>query len=174
MRRDGNGGPVPLPAENGTARGTYVLILHLETVTSIEVGRLGCFDFAPGYYAYVGSACGPGGLAGRLRHHLALTLRRGVHAAPRRHWHIDYLRDAAEVVEVWLGAGAAGREHAWAALLQQLAGATLPVARFGASDCTCPAHLFHFPAMPSLEAFRCGLRGRFPADPPVERWTLSR
>ncbi len=44
-----------------------------------EMGRLGRFDIIPGYYAYVGSAFGSGGLPARLGHHLKSTadLRHG-------------------------------------------------------------------------------------------------
>ena len=42
-------------------KGTYILIMGLGTMKRLEIGRLGTFDFIPGYYAYVGSAFGPGG-----------------------------------------------------------------------------------------------------------------
>ena len=57
--------------ETGTAlekipeeRGTYILISHLESMVRLDIGRMGRFDFVPGFYAYVGSAFGPGGLRG--------------------------------------------------------------------------------------------------------------
>ena len=141
------------------AAGTYALILSLPRGQSLWIGRLGPFEFAAGYYVYVGSACGPGGLAGRLRHHLA--------PAARPHWHVDYLRRAARLEAVWLAAQP-GREHAWAVLMLQLAGATLPAPRFGASDCACPAHLGYLPARPRLEEFRRLLAAYFPGDAPVQ------
>jgi Uri superfamily endonuclease len=49
----------------------------------LSVGRLGEFDLVPGFYAYVGSAFGLGGLRARIGHHPEST------AEP--HWHIDYL-----------------------------------------------------------------------------------
>jgi Uri superfamily endonuclease len=130
-----------LPAGNGT----YLLILHLEHAARLGIGRLGEFDLAAGCYAYVGSAFGPGGLRGRLKHHLA--------PVSKPHWHIDYLRRAAPLAEVWFVADEAVREHAWAARLMELPGAAMPVPRFGASDCKCSAHLAYFPARPDPTAF---------------------
>ena len=51
------------------------------------------------------------------------------------HWHIDYLRAYAEPLEVWFVAGGDAKECAWAGALAALPGATLPVPRFGSSDC---------------------------------------
>lgn len=127
-------------------KGTYILVLHLPEAVSLRVGRLGTFALAAGWYAYVGSAFGSGGLRGRLRHHLT--------PAPRPHWHIDYLRHAAQLVEIWYTASDTPYEHAWAAALRALPGASVPIARFGASDCRCAAHLFSFPTRPTLAAFQ--------------------
>jgi Uri superfamily endonuclease len=126
-------------------QGTYVLVLRLEAPARLTVGQLGTFDFPAGWYAYVGSACGPGGLRGRLAHHLA-PLR-------RPHWHIDYLRAAAAVATIWCSAGDAAQEHIWAVALAQMPGATVAVPRFGASDCRCPSHLFYFAAPPESAVF---------------------
>ncbi len=128
--------------------GTYVLILHLPCPTTITVGRLGRFHFPAGWYAYAGSARGPGGLAARIARHLRVS-------KPLR-WHVDYLRAHAHPVEVWYTEGhrRQGRQEcAWAAALSTPPGASIPVPRFGASDCHCPAHLTHFAAPPDLAAF---------------------
>ena len=50
--------------------GNYILLLHLPTDEILTISKLGTFDFPAGWYAYAGSAFGPGGLVGRLRHHL--------------------------------------------------------------------------------------------------------
>ncbi len=113
--------------------GTYILVLRLAAETDITIGRLGRLAFPPGYYYYVGSAFGPGGLTARLRHHQ--------HLAPRPHWHIDYLRQAAPLDRIWHAEHASPREHAWAATLAEITTAGIP--RFGASDCRCRTHLFH-------------------------------
>ena len=122
-----------------------MLILRLPHPASISVGRLGRFQFPSGWYAYAGSAHGPGGLAARLTRHLRSP-------KPLR-WHVDYLRAYARPVEIWYAVGTQKRECAWAQALSGLPGAFIPVPRFGASDCHCLAHLIHFAAPPDLAAF---------------------
>lgn len=131
--------------------GTYILTLHLDAPTHLTIGKRGAFDFAAGWYAYVGSAFGPGGLRGRLKHHLA--------PVTRPHWHIDYLRAAATVCEVWYLAGKTRHEHRWAEALRSTPGAEIPVPRFGASDCRCASHLVHFADPPDFAAF-CRITAR--------------
>lgn len=126
--------------------GTYVLILHLpRSAENVRIGRLGCFRFPSGWYAYVGSARGPGGLAARLARHLR--------SLKPLHWHVDYLRVQARPVQTWYAAGTQKRECAWARALSSLPGASIPVPRFGASDCHCLAHLIHFATLPALAIF---------------------
>ena len=125
--------------------GTYTLILSLARPTIIDVGRLGRFRFPEGWYAYAGSARGPGGLAARISRHLR--------AAGPLHWHVDYLRACARPIAAWYIVGPQKRECAWAQALSALPGGSIPAPRFGASDCRCPAHLIHFAAPPDLKAF---------------------
>jgi Uri superfamily endonuclease len=120
--------------------GSYLLILTLPKPTQIQVGRLGRIRFGPGWYVYAGSAFGPGGLAARLRHHLK--------PVQKRHWHIDYLRAEAMVVEIWMTVGPPSREHDWAALLAKGPRAGKRVRGFGCSDCNCSSHLLHFDHRP--------------------------
>lgn len=115
--------------------GTYVLVLRLARPATLEVGRLGRVRLPAGYYAYVGSALGPGGLAARLRHHLR--------EAARPHWHIDYLRRVTRPVEVWVSRDGRRREHAWVRALAARPEFGRPVPGFGATDCRCGTHLFH-------------------------------
>jgi Uri superfamily endonuclease len=126
--------PIALPV----APGTYLLVLQAINPIRLQVGSLGEMEVRPGYYLYVGSAFGPGGLRARVSRHF------GGQGKP--HWHIDHLRQVAQPVEAWCAPGMR-REHAWA---QALAGAAcrMPLARFGASDCRCPAHLFYLPQQP--------------------------
>ncbi len=120
----------PLPA----APGTYALLLHLNQATSLQVGRLGDFHFPAGFYAYVGSAFGPGGLHARLRHHLQ---------SGRAHWHVDYLRRLAQVHSIYFALTLQPQECLWSQALANLPHAWLPAPGFGASDCRngCPTHL---------------------------------
>lgn len=128
------------------AAGIYALVLVLDAPARLRVGRLGRIDFAPGAYLYVGSARGPGGLRARVGRHV----RRD--PAQPRHWHVDYLKRAAEIVDVWYAPRVERTEHDWAAALAALPGATIPIPRFGASDCKCAAHLVRFRAAPRLAA----------------------
>jgi Uri superfamily endonuclease len=114
--------------------GTYLLVLHLDTDRAIRVGRLGEFHFRAGYYVYVGSARGPGGLRARLERH--------ARGGARRHWHVDYLRRWARPVEVWYAPGSEPWECLWQAALGAQTSLCQPIPGFGASDCRCPAHLF--------------------------------
>jgi Uri superfamily endonuclease len=119
--------------------------LYLHRARRIRVGSLGVIVFEPGHYAYVGSAFGPGGIRARLGRHF------------RRHkktrWHIDYLSGVSQVQGAWVSYGSQRLEHHWAGVLQGLAGAWPPIARFGASDCRCRTHLTGFSKPPSLKVF---------------------
>ena len=126
----------------GRGPGTYALVLCAPHEADVVVGRLGKLHVRPGYYVYVGSALGPGGLAARLRHHLT--------PARTPHWHIDYLRRAVAIERIWYAIGGARQEHAWARVLEHTPGSILPMPGFGASDCACAAHLFYFESAPSF------------------------
>ena len=72
---------------------------------------------------------------------------------PPGDWHVDTLRVHAQPVAVWYAVGGQKRECTWARVLSRLPGASIPVLRFGASDCRCPAHLIYFDAPPDLSPF---------------------
>ncbi len=129
-----------------TGGGTYALLLRLDERRTVRVGALGLFTLPPGWYLYLGSAHGPGGLQARIARHRRTEDK-------RLHWHIDYLRAEATLVQVWTYTGPERLECAWAAAAAALPGAALVVPRFGASDCRCPSHLFHYPRPPDLSAF---------------------
>jgi Uri superfamily endonuclease len=140
--------------------GTYALLLHLPTPRKIEVGKLGRYYFPAGFYIYVGSALGSGGLAGRLGRHLKPTAFPGWKAK----WHIDYLHHYAKIAEVWTIKQTVRREHDWASLVQELPGAAVPMPGFGSSDCSCLTHLFHFSHLPRHDDFRSMLARGYPED----------
>src|SRR5208282_5771744 len=108
------------------AKGSYVLICSVAQMKRLTIGRLGSFDIVPGFYAYVGSAFGAGGLRARIGHHLEST------ADP--HWHIDYLLTVAEPVEVWYSTAKQKLEHHWAERLGKEPQFRIPIPRFGSSD----------------------------------------
>ncbi len=125
--------------------GTYVLFLALDKEREIVVGKLGQFRFPAGVLAYAGSARGPGGLQARLARHCR-TPRPVV-------WHIDALQGVAHPLGAWFAEGTERQECLWAEALGALPGASTPAPGFGASDCRCPTHLFHFSTLPSRAAF---------------------
>ncbi|MFO7633186.1 MAG: GIY-YIG nuclease family protein, partial [Caldilinea sp.] len=136
--------------------GSYVLLLKASYSASLTVGRLGTVTVAPGWYLYVGSALGPGGLRGRLHHHMR--------PLQRPHWHIDYLRQVCDVAAVWYVIDERRWEHQWAHLLAESA-SFAPCPRFGASDCRCIAHCFHQSTAPSLAHFVTSARQAHPDHP---------
>ena len=137
------------------AKGTYVLIAFVAQMKRLEIGRLGAYDIVPGYYAYVGSAFGAGGLRARIGHHLEST------ATP--HWHIDYLLGVAEPVEVWYTRADQKLEHHWAELLEKAPRFRVPIRRFGSSDYhrSRSSHLFFSKGRPSFPWFRLKVAEQF-------------
>jgi Uri superfamily endonuclease len=115
--------------------GTYLLQIYLERESMLSIGRLGLFTFPSGWYLYVGSARGPGGLKARLgRHH-----RR----QKRLHWHIDYLLEHAQLrTSNWVQS-LQRLECTWSRALDERLDLIVVAPGFGASDCQCVTHLFY-------------------------------
>ncbi len=148
-------------------KGTYGLIFELQTSCRLMVGKLGRFGFPAGWYAYTGSARGPGGLRARVAHHLRLS------RSP--HWHMDYLRPHGTIHELWYGADNRHDEHRWAACLQSMPNALALVPGFGSSDCRCQTHLVYFTERPGIYRFRrhChGYKGK--TNSPIFRLEMER
>jgi len=133
--------------------GTYSLILSSSIEKPVTIGRLGTIFLKPGFYVYVGSAFGPGGLKARLNHHF--------NRSSRPHWHLDYLIPDLSVYEIWYTYDQVRREHQWAAVHAQSRGAHAPLPGFGASDCRCPSHLFFYPSKPSGRNFSRNIHACF-------------
>ena len=130
--------------------GTYAVILASTEAVPIRVGKLGILQLQPGFYVYVGSAHGPGGLRARLAHHLKPTAR--------PHWHIDYLRAHTTPVEVWYVDDRNRWECRWADCLRRMREASVALNGFGSSDCGCETHLYFLGCRPSRAAFARSLR----------------
>jgi len=122
--------------------GTYTLLVELAEDATVEVGALGEYALSAGWYAYVGSAFGPGGFSRVDRHR---ELAAGERDA--RHWHVDYLlgHPAAELVAD-VRTAEQDVECAVARALPES-----PIAGFGASDCDCASHLAAAPGRGSLQ-----------------------
>jgi Uri superfamily endonuclease len=142
-------------------RGTYALMFRSEATLHADVGRLGAVVLPAGFWIYVGSAFGPGGLRARLAHHLR--------ASPRPHWHLDYIKQGLLPLEAWTTLDPVRREHAWAQALSGMQAASRPVIGFGASDCSCRTHLIHFPRRPVFSTFKYRLRDAFPDHAPLHK-----
>ena len=115
--------------------GTYAITMQLAKSAEITVGKLGTFNFKPGYYTYIGSAFGPGGLKARIGRHLKKD--------KKLKWHIDYLREYTEIVDIRFAETANNEECQWAAKLADN-GSSCPIKGFGSSDCRCLSHLVYF------------------------------
>lgn len=119
-------------------KGIYALIVGVSRAFPVSIGRLGKRFVAGGYWVYVGSARGPGGLRARVDRHLS--------AEKNRRWHVDYilLSDSTRVSAVVYSTEEGARECELVKLL--LAdGLEAPIRNFGSSDCKerCPAHLLY-------------------------------
>ncbi|WP_135828695.1 GIY-YIG nuclease family protein [Halorussus halobius] len=127
-------------------RGTYTLLIELPEAAAIEFGAAGRRDLPAGWYAYVGTAFGPGGFSRVERHRELARGERDV-----RHWHVDYLLGHPEsrFAEAVTSAGvdaecAVSRDISSDADCKAVAG-------LGASDCDCGSHLLFAPDRDALE-----------------------
>jgi Uri superfamily endonuclease len=112
--------------------GAYLLIARLAEPMSISIGRRRPDALAAGWYAYAGSAYGPGGIRARVTRHFR--------SDKAIRWHIDQLtQSASELIAVPVPGGNECK------LLQAMAaelGVELSIPNFGSSDCkNCSTHL---------------------------------
>lgn len=138
--------------------GTYCLTFHCSSLSQVTVGKLGTYQIVPGYYCYIGSAFGRGGIKSRIQRHLKIN--------KGNHWHLDYLRPYLEPVEIYYTTDTIKREHEWAELLLKEKNSSIPINKFGSSDCHCPTHLFYYKVKPKLENFL--------SNDPIKILSLSR
>ena len=141
------------------AGGVYALIFNLKKHKTITFNRNGdSHEFNSGWYVYLGSAKGVGGLRSRTaRHH------RTKDDGKRMHWNVDYFREFADLMELWFAKTTSkAHEHNWAKAIASFPEATVPVKGFGASDCDskCPSHFFQLPRRPTASLFRAALSRR--------------
>lgn len=115
--------------------GTYLLVFESDVHTDISVGRLGQLKLIPGYYVYIGSAFGPGGLRARVRHHHGIS--------QRPHWHLDYIRPHLGLREIWFTTDTNRQEHAWADSMYYTMHMQIPKPGLGSSDCQCESHFLY-------------------------------
>ncbi len=128
------------------APGVYVLLLEVRGRVVVEARTLRAV-IEPGLYAYVGSACGPGGLRARILRHLK---RR-----KRVWWHIDRLTtspNAGVLAAAYCITDSCGPPaEAGIALCLSRRGYQ-PVKRFGSTDDPqAESHLYRAPPTEGLE-----------------------
>jgi Uri superfamily endonuclease len=122
-------------------KGIYILVLYLRLNKKLTIGSLGDVFLKKGYYLYVGSAVGSGGISGRLKHHISKT--------SNPHWHIDYLKNESSIVDIYFSEGSKELEHFAADKLSLKF--ISPINKFGSSDCKCYSHLFYSPHKPLFD-----------------------
>lgn len=138
--------------------GTYILILESKKTEELKIGNFGKMKVEKGFYIYVGSAFGSGGLQSRIK--------RQLQPPRKKHWHIDYLREATDLKEAWFSYDQQRRECEWAVALSTLKEYSQPVKGFGSSDCnTCSSHLFYCKTLPNFK----NLQTHFHCEPPLQR-----
>lgn len=111
-------------------KGSYALLISLDGDEDIQVGSLGVIRFSRGFYLYIGSAMN--GIEGRVSRHLRKD--------KKIHWHIDYLLQKAEILEIYYLEGKKRWECSLARACEER---FLVVPRFGSSGCGCGGHLFY-------------------------------
>lgn len=145
----------PHPKSATPTHGLYTLLIHLPRRRTIQVGRLGEFEFPSGYYVYTGSAMN--GLEARISRHLRKE--------KRLRWHIDYLLQFAEVAQVQVypleslpePEGTCPIECSLHNSVLKCPAARVLVSGFGSSDCHCLSHLVYFGAeAPDLRVLSAG------------------
>lgn len=125
---------------------SYLLLLKASNPLNVRVGSFGILNLPQGYYVYVGSAGGPGGVEARVRRHRRLAeLKRG-----RLRWHVDYLLVQREVrfLESWKLEKEGLGECQISKKIEKIS--TLTLTGFGSSDCRagCKGHLHYFKRNP--------------------------
>ena len=132
-------------------KGNYLLILHLLKTGEIAVGKKIKHVFTEGYYIYIGSAYGPGGLQKRLERHFSKE--------KKIYWHIDYFLQHSKLIEAWTIAPAISLEHEIAEFLHTIPDFKPAYPHFGSSDCNCPTHLFKYGRKPIISEINKLLKG---------------
>ncbi|MEO0102860.1 MAG: GIY-YIG nuclease family protein [candidate division WOR-3 bacterium] len=128
-------------------KGSYLLLLKNDKEQIIKVGALGKINFRPGYYLYVGSAL----------NNLEKRIKRHKRKRKKKFWHIDYLTTKFQ----FLGAkGFPPAKKNECQIASRLKKNFFSIKNFGASDCSCPSHLFYFPNPLPIKKFTLD-KGKF-------------
>ena len=85
------------------------------------------------------------------------------------HWHVDYLCEVTDLVEVWYTADEHRSECKWASVLLEMNGIVFQE-RFGASDCSCRSHLFFLRRCRPAGRSGGGYGNRLPMEAGYRAW----
>ena len=124
-----------LTAENHDS-GDYLYVIRIADDTDIAIGSKGIMHFPRGYYVYTGSA----------KKNLAARLARHSRKRKKFHWHIDYLRQEADVIAAIPIRTSQDLEHELAGAVEVIS--DWRIDGFGCTDCHCLSHLFGFTENP--------------------------
>ncbi|SDL85589.1 GIY-YIG nuclease family protein [Halarsenatibacter silvermanii] len=113
--------------------GVYLLEIFVFKPLKIEVGARGKEVFRSGYYYYSGTA----------QKNLNARLERHKQKFVNKHWHIDYLLEKTVLYDIYAWQGSAALECKLAEELLAIENVEIYNSGFGASDCSCEAHLLH-------------------------------
>lgn len=128
--------PWEIVGREGNDRGAYLLIFRVNEDKEIQPGRLGKRLLKKGFYIYVGSAM------------KNLTARIERHKRRRKNlfWHVDCLREEAELIQTLPIRSSKRLECEIATTLSRISNGV--VDGFGSSDCGCDSHLFYMETDP--------------------------
>ncbi len=115
--------------------GYYALLIKIQKKTIIDHPKFNKKTLDPGYYIYVGSARGPGGIAARIKRHVKKN--------KKKKWHIDYLTSKQDVKTILIGYKCTTKpegEEKMSHTLEKIASPALE--KFGSTDKKDETHLY--------------------------------
>ena len=127
-------------------QGSYALILKLKKDSEIKVGSLGKIKFKKGFYCYIGSALGKGGIEKRIGRYERLDKKK----KGKIKWHIDYLliNPNISILSVFIFPSKRKIECKISKIFEKKADKSIK--KFGSSDCKCNSHLHYFSSKKKL------------------------
>ncbi len=126
---------------DGTSYQHYIILYNLQESLTLQIGKLGEFQFPCGYYLYVG----------KDKRNIRSRVSRHISRNKNNRWHIDYLSRYAMPVFMQMLAGERN-ECDLVSHFSELGGRIL-ISGFGSSDCNCKSHLLYYAEITSLEMF---------------------
>ena len=136
-------------------KGNYILVFRSEERNRQNMCRFKNVNIETGYYLYCGSAHGNGGLRSRISRHLTRSLN--------KFWHIDFLKECLQPLEVWCQVSSEKIECSFCQFLHFQMGGEIPIKGFGSSDCRnkCESHLIWFHQKTNLNDVFIELNDKF-------------